>query len=315
MLAAVAAKGVKELTYHRDFAGRWFLTLARGTAESRRRLLAGLDALWPYWSELFETHDVERAAARSGVGVDPAGVAADVDAVLDQVLAASGVDRPDSRAALAAEPADRAATEPAQGPRRRTPRRSAAARRDAGGRSRAPQGAVVSRARQGRPSSTDGRGHASVAAAVVDPELPMLTLVDLGVLRDVDVDEDGAVVAAITPTYSGCPAMAAMRDDLVRELRAAGFADARVRVVLDPAWTTDWITPAGRAALAAAGISPPGPAPHRSGPVPLAARADAARRPLPAVRVGRRRGRLGVRLHRLQGACTAAGPAWSRSTT
>lgn len=107
------------------------------------------------------------------------------------------------------------------------------------------------------------------ASAVVDPELPMLTLADLGVLRDVTVGEDGAVVAAITPTYSGCPAMAAMRDDLVRELRAAGFADVRVRVVLEPAWTTDWITPVGRTALAAAGISPPGPAPRRSGPVPL----------------------------------------------
>lgn len=94
VLAAVAAKGVKELTYHRDFAGRWFLTLARGTDESRRRLLAGLAELWPLWGELFETHDVERAAARAGVGVDPAGLAADVDAVLGQVLAASGVDRP-----------------------------------------------------------------------------------------------------------------------------------------------------------------------------------------------------------------------------
>ena len=108
-----------------------------------------------------------------------------------------------------------------------------------------------------------------VASAVVDPELPMLTLADLGVLRDLGIDDDGVVTAAITPTYSGCPAMAAMRDDLVRELQAAGFADTRVRVVLEPAWTTDWITPAGRAALAAAGISPPGPAPRRSGPVPL----------------------------------------------
>lgn len=94
VLAAVAAKGVKELTYHRDFAGRWFLTLARGTDESRRRLLAGLDALWPFQAELFETHDLEREVARVGVGVDPAGLAADVDAVLDQVLTASGVDRP-----------------------------------------------------------------------------------------------------------------------------------------------------------------------------------------------------------------------------
>lgn len=94
VLAAVAVKGVKELTYHRDFAGRWFQTLACGTAESRRRLLVGLDELWPYWSELFSTHDVERAVARSGIGVDPADLAADVEAVLDQVLVASGVDRP-----------------------------------------------------------------------------------------------------------------------------------------------------------------------------------------------------------------------------
>ncbi|WP_275005860.1 1,2-phenylacetyl-CoA epoxidase subunit PaaC [Promicromonospora iranensis] len=113
VLAAVAAKAVKELTYHRDFAGRWFLTLARGTDESRRRLVAGLDALWPLWSELFETHDVERAAARSGIGVDPADVAADVEAVLDQVLAASGVDRP-AVAPLAAVQGDGAA-QPAHG--------------------------------------------------------------------------------------------------------------------------------------------------------------------------------------------------------
>ncbi|MCP2263958.1 1,2-phenylacetyl-CoA epoxidase subunit PaaC [Promicromonospora thailandica] len=95
VLAAVAAKGVKELTYHRDFAGRWFLVLARGTEESRRRLVAGLEALWPYRAELFATHDVERAVAGAGVGVDPADVADTVDAVLDRVLETSGVERPD----------------------------------------------------------------------------------------------------------------------------------------------------------------------------------------------------------------------------
>jgi ring-1,2-phenylacetyl-CoA epoxidase subunit PaaC len=103
VLAAVAAKAVKELTYHRDFAGRWFLTLARGTEESRRRLTAGLDALWPLTAELVETHDVERAAARAGVGVDPASVAEEVGAVLDQVLAASGVDRPSAPSLAAAQ--------------------------------------------------------------------------------------------------------------------------------------------------------------------------------------------------------------------
>jgi ring-1,2-phenylacetyl-CoA epoxidase subunit PaaD len=109
----------------------------------------------------------------------------------------------------------------------------------------------------------------AAAATVVDPELPMLTLVDLGVLRDVAITADGTVEVSITPTYSGCPAMATMRDDLVRRLQEEGFADVRVKVALDPAWTTDWISPEGRAALAGAGISPPGAAPRHDGPVGL----------------------------------------------
>lgn len=95
VLAAVAAKGVKELAYHRDYAARWFVTLAQGTDESRRRLLAALEGLWPLWPELFDTHPVEAAAAGAGVGVDPATVREPAESVLDQVLEAAGVDRPD----------------------------------------------------------------------------------------------------------------------------------------------------------------------------------------------------------------------------
>ncbi|WP_332666152.1 1,2-phenylacetyl-CoA epoxidase subunit PaaD [Aeromicrobium sp.] len=108
----------------------------------------------------------------------------------------------------------------------------------------------------------------SVAASVTDPEMPMLTLEDLGVLRDVEIVGDTMIVT-ITPTYSGCPAMATMRDDLVHRLRDAGFADVEVRVSLHPAWSSDWITPRGREALAEHGISPPGAAPHHAGPVVL----------------------------------------------
>ena len=97
VLAAVAAKGVKEVAYHRDFAGRWFVTLAQGTDESRRRVVEALGGLWPLWDELFEAHDVERAAAQAGVGVDPSTISDEVDVVVEQVLAASGADRPDSR--------------------------------------------------------------------------------------------------------------------------------------------------------------------------------------------------------------------------
>jgi ring-1,2-phenylacetyl-CoA epoxidase subunit PaaD len=108
-----------------------------------------------------------------------------------------------------------------------------------------------------------------VAAQVCDPELPVLTLADLGVLRDVEV-VDGRVTVTITPTYSGCPALETMRDDLRERLLAAGYPEVEVRTTLHPAWTTDWISDEGRRKLAAAGIAPPsrlGPRP--TGPVPL----------------------------------------------
>lgn len=119
--------------------------------------------------------------------------------------------------------------------------------------------------------ATDPQARARAAAeSVTDPELPMLTLADLGVLREVSV-EDGRVTVAITPTYTGCPAMSAMRDDLVRVLGEHGFTDCEVKISLSPAWTTDWISDNGRRALAEAGISPPGPASGalRTGAVPL----------------------------------------------
>src|SRR4051794_36892147 len=95
-----------------------------------------------------------------------------------------------------------------------------------------------------------------VAAAVVDPELPMVTLADIGILRSV-THEGTTVVATITPTYSGCPAMREISVDLEHRLRAAGYAEVSVRTRLSPPWTSDWITPEGREKLAAAGIAPP----------------------------------------------------------
>ena len=104
-----------------------------------------------------------------------------------------------------------------------------------------------------------------VAAAVPDPEVPVLTIGDLGVLRDVTVDADGRVQVTVTPTYSGCPAMDAIRTDVVTALTDAGFTDAHVSTVLSPAWTTDWMSDEGKRKLLDYGIVPP----ERRGPVAL----------------------------------------------
>ena len=105
-----------------------------------------------------------------------------------------------------------------------------------------------------------------VAAAVLDPEVPVLTIEDLGILRDVEEGEDGVVVT-ITPTYSGCPAMEAIRADILTAFRDAGRADVRVEFTLSPAWTTDWMSHEDKRKLLDYGIVPPRP--RGNGPVAL----------------------------------------------
>jgi ring-1,2-phenylacetyl-CoA epoxidase subunit PaaD len=93
-------------------------------------------------------------------------------------------------------------------------------------------------------------------SGVVDPEIPVLTIADLGILRDVEVEE-GGVVVTITPTYSGCPAMRQIEDDIRSTLERDGFGSVEVRTVYHPAWTTDWITDRGRRKLTEFGVAPP----------------------------------------------------------
>lgn len=97
----------------------------------------------------------------------------------------------------------------------------------------------------------------AAVAGVADPEIPVLTIEDLGILRDVAVADDGRVEVTLTPTYSGCPATEAIRSDVERALAEHGFTDAAVRIVLAPAWTTVWISDEGRRKLADFGIAPP----------------------------------------------------------
>ena len=130
------------------------------------------------------------------------------------------------------------------------------------------------------------------AAAVVDPEIPVLSIADLGVLRDVRV-AGGRVEVVITPTYSGCPAMHMIAAEIRLALARAGLGEALVTTVLSPAWTTDWMSQAGRRKLAEYGIAP--------GRRPAGAVRRRAGR-LPALRLGRYRADRRIRLHRLQGA-------------
>ncbi len=108
-----------------------------------------------------------------------------------------------------------------------------------------------------------------VAAGTADPEIPTLTIEDLGILRSVDYSPGRGVVVTITPTYSGCPAMREIAADVQARLSRAGFERVTVETQLAPPWSTDWITEEGHRKLAAVGIAPPGPAPARGGPVPL----------------------------------------------
>lgn len=96
-----------------------------------------------------------------------------------------------------------------------------------------------------------------ILAEVKDPELPMIDVVELGIVRDVTFD-GGQLTVDITPTYSGCPAMQVIEQEIVTTLASHGFEGARVRTVYSPAWTTDWMTDAAKERLREHGIAPPG---------------------------------------------------------
>lgn len=93
--------------------------------------------------------------------------------------------------------------------------------------------------------------------SVTDPEVPVLTVNDLGIIRDVRLADDGALEVVITPTYSGCPAMGVIEVNIRAALQEGGFENVRVTTVLSPAWTTDWLSAEGRQKLQAYGIAPP----------------------------------------------------------
>ena len=114
--------------------------------------------------------------------------------------------------------------------------------------------------RSGQALLADRRAEAwRLVGEVLDPEVPVLSVVDLGIVRDVEVDDADHVTVTVTPTYSGCPAMLVIEREIVAALARGGFPDATVRTVYTPAWTTDWIPAEAREKLRAYGIASPGP--------------------------------------------------------
>ncbi len=118
---------------------------------------------------------------------------------------------------------------------------------------------MVTHEPSGRPLSRDDVY--AVLATVPDPEVPAISVVDLGIIRNVVVNE-ADIRVTVTPTYSGCPAMREIEDDIRNALLAAGAATVSIETVYAPAWTTDWMSDAAKEKLRAYGIAPPGPAEH-----------------------------------------------------
>ena len=280
---AVAAKATKEVAYHHDHAHQWLVRLGDGTEESHERMQAALEAVLPYLAELFDDDPVSIAAAEAGVGVLPSSLH---DAVVTPRRRGRrrGHAHPPERLALALarRPAGRPLGADGVPPRR-----------DAARRPLAPGGDVVTTTR-----TAPGELEAAVGS-IPDPEVPVVTIADLGILRSVAADETtGVVDVVITPTYSGCPAMEAITAHVSFVCRAAGW-EPRVSTRLSPAWTTDWMSDEGKEKLRRvrdrAADAYPG---WWSGP----RRAGAADRRLPALRFGRHRGAGAVRVDGVQGA-------------
>jgi ring-1,2-phenylacetyl-CoA epoxidase subunit PaaC len=244
-LAAVAAKSEKETAYHLRHSSEWVVRLGDGTEESHRRAQGAVDDLWAFTGEMFHVDESELELIESGVAVDPATLRPQWLKTVSNVVSEATLALPTSAAGRPQRPPQRASRPSAQ--------RTAIDAADISG------GHMVI----AMLNDADLRQRAwDAAAAVVDPEIPVLTIADLGVLRDVAVT-DGRVEVAITPTYSGCPAMNMIALEIEIALEREGIPHSKVRTVLSPAWTTDWMSEQGRQKLKEYGIAPPQPASSR----------------------------------------------------
>ena len=208
-LAAIAAKSEKESAYHVRHSSEWIVRLGDGTEESHRRAQTAIDDLWAFTGEMFRVDDSERGLIDAGIAIDPAKLRAQWLKTVTECRRRSDAGAAEERLDAAGRP-----RRPAQRASRPSPERIAVDAADVSG------GDMVAAVL----SDADLRRRAwDAAAQVVDPEIPVLTIADLGVLREVAVS-DGHVEVAITPTYSGCPAMNMIALEIELALERAGIA-------------------------------------------------------------------------------------------
>ena len=267
-LAGIAAKAFKEARYHLERSAAWVITLGDGTNESHRRTQAAVDELWQFTADLFAADHVEDELVVRGVAPDPAELRLAFDSTVREVFGA----------AFLAIPAD-------------AYQRLGGAHRVPHVAPRAPvAGDAVALPLPSRSDLVTAMGATvlsverlrSLVGEIFDPELPPLTLADFGILRSVQSQGD-TVVVTVTPTYSGCPAVEFIEEEIRTVLGAAGCKEFRVERCLSPAWTSDWITADGHRKLVQAGIAPPRPV--ADGPVPVVL-GRIAQSPVPCPRCG-----------------------------
>ena len=209
-LAGIAAKALKEARYHVRHSGEWVVKLGDGTEESHRRVAAALDELWRYTGELFAADDVDRLLAGAGVGVDPAALEPAWREIVSDV-----VRRGDAHAAA------RRGTCIAAAARDGTPSTSATCW------PRCRSSRARTRGRSGDVAQPPREALFELLDEVKDPEVPVLSIVELGIVRDVESTRRSGAVT-VTPTYSGCPAMRVIEQDIVAALARARLRPRRV---------------------------------------------------------------------------------------
>eukprot|EP01034_Spumella_vulgaris_P026881 gene26881-33530_t len=216
---AIAAKSLKEVRYHLRHSRDWLVRLGDGTERSHAKAQTAIDQLLPYTQEFWSASPQEAAAQANGTGIDMTALQANWNQIVDEALTQATLQRPAA-------------------------------------------GGFVTTGKQGIHSEHLGFVLAEMQTlarqhpgATCDPEIPVVSLRELGILRDVREGAQGLEVV-ITPTYSGCPAMGQIEDDVKAALSAGGL-QATVVTQLAPAWTTDWMTEAAKDKLRAYGIAPP----------------------------------------------------------